>query len=38
LVGAGGPDLRLTTRFRAVLNANGELTVFFDVTEATCGN
>ena len=36
LVGDGSPDLSLTTRFKAVLNANGELTVFFDVTDWTC--
>lgn len=36
LVGAGSPDLRLTTRLRAVLNANGEETVFFDVIDLTC--
>jgi hypothetical protein len=38
LVGAGTPDLRLTTRLRAVVNANGEGTVLFNVTDVTCSS
>jgi hypothetical protein len=32
------PNFKATTRFHVVFNANGEVTVLFDVTDVTCSN